>query len=205
MAICTTSWGSAKRISARSGIGLTATIGALRFRASTKLDIIRGELVPVFWPMTKMASACSKSSSTIVPLPTPIAGGNPGWSARGTCSSSPGSCWFRTRARRSSTGTRLRSASSRGVELSLMRAGQGLQVSPDQREGLIPATRNVMVGYRVISHRLGQSTLHLQPIVGLRHQLWTVCSAKNSRVARCLVASHAKAFAPFSQNSSFLV
>ena len=28
-----------------------------------------------------------------------------------------------------------------------------------------------MVGYRVISHRLGQSTLHLQPIVGLRHQL----------------------------------
>ncbi|MNI52933.1 hypothetical protein D3C73_1077450 [compost metagenome] len=77
VAICTTSCGSVKRISARSGIGLTATIGTPRLRASTRLLIIRGELVPVFWPITKIASACSKSSSTMVPLPTPITGGRP--------------------------------------------------------------------------------------------------------------------------------
>ena len=77
VAICTMSCGSAKRISARSGIGFTATIGMPRFRASTRLVIIRGELVPVFWPMTKIASAWSKSSRTTVPLPTPIASGRP--------------------------------------------------------------------------------------------------------------------------------
>ncbi|MNS92648.1 hypothetical protein D3C72_1267910 [compost metagenome] len=31
----------------------------------------------MFWPITKIASACSKSSSTMVPLPTPITGGRP--------------------------------------------------------------------------------------------------------------------------------
>ena len=77
VAICTTSCGSVKRMSARSGIGLTVTIGTPRFRASTRLVIIRGELVPVFWPMTKIASACSKSSMTTVPLPTPMDAGNP--------------------------------------------------------------------------------------------------------------------------------
>ena len=71
------SCGSVKRISARSGIGLTATIGMPRFRASTRSVIIRGELVPLFWPMTKIASAWAKSSSTTVPLPTPIDGGRP--------------------------------------------------------------------------------------------------------------------------------
>jgi hypothetical protein len=33
---------------------------------------MRGWLVPGFWPMTKMASAWSKSSSVTVPLPIPI-------------------------------------------------------------------------------------------------------------------------------------
>ncbi|MNJ51328.1 hypothetical protein D3C77_466280 [compost metagenome] len=32
---------------------------------------MRGWLVPGFWPQTKMASACSKSSNVTVPLPTP--------------------------------------------------------------------------------------------------------------------------------------
>ncbi len=71
------SCGSVKRISARSGIGLTATIGAPRFRASTRLLIMRGELVPVFCPRMKMASVCSKSSMTTVPLPIPIESGRP--------------------------------------------------------------------------------------------------------------------------------
>ena len=39
--------------------------------------IIRGLLVPGFWPRMKIASACSKSSSTTVPLPIPIDSGRP--------------------------------------------------------------------------------------------------------------------------------
>ena len=35
---------------------------------------MRGWLVPGFWPKMKIASACSKSSSVTVPLPTPICG-----------------------------------------------------------------------------------------------------------------------------------
>ena len=33
---------------------------------------MRGWLVPGFWPKMKIASACSKSASDTVPLPTPI-------------------------------------------------------------------------------------------------------------------------------------
>lgn len=77
VAIWTTSCGSAKRIRARSGMGLMVTMGTPRLRASTRLVIMRGLLVPVFWPMTKIASACSKSAMTTVPLPMPMAGCRP--------------------------------------------------------------------------------------------------------------------------------
>ena len=33
---------------------------------------MRGWLLPGFWPITKIASACSKSRSVTVPLPTPM-------------------------------------------------------------------------------------------------------------------------------------
>ena len=48
--------------------------GATRLCSSV---IMRGLLVPGFWPMMKIASACSKSSSSTVPLPTPILSGRP--------------------------------------------------------------------------------------------------------------------------------
>ncbi len=57
-----------------------------------------------------------------------------------------------------------------GVELGLVRAVQRLQVAADQREGIVPAARHVVVGGCVVAHRLGQPALHLQPVVGLRHQ-----------------------------------
>ena len=89
---------------------------ALRFRASTRLDIIRGELVPVFWPKLLVPNSRTKIEY------------------RNAASRRPPRC--RTQPHAGWTGP----------------------VSPDQREGFIPATRNVMVGYRVILHRLGQST-----------------------------------------------
>ena len=39
---------------------------------------MRGWQVPGFWPMTKMASACAKSSMRTVALPKPIDFGEPG-------------------------------------------------------------------------------------------------------------------------------
>ncbi|KAG1251285.1 hypothetical protein G6F68_012349 [Rhizopus microsporus] len=58
-----------------------------------------------------------------------------------------------------------------GIELGLVRAVQRLQVAADQREGIVPAARHIVIGGRVVAHRLGQPALHLQPVVGLRHQL----------------------------------
>ena len=49
-----------------------ATICAPRRRAACSTVSMRGWLVPGFWPMMKMASAFSKSSSCTAPLPMPI-------------------------------------------------------------------------------------------------------------------------------------
>ena len=70
-------WGSAKRSSPRSRSGLKLTICAPRLCASRSSPSMRGWLVPGFWPKMKIASACSKSSSVTVPLPTPICGRMP--------------------------------------------------------------------------------------------------------------------------------
>src|SRR5258708_1314711 len=66
------SWGCLKRVSPVSGSGLMCTIlQPRRFACSSEVSI-RGWFVPGFWPMTKIASARSKSSSVTVPLPKPI-------------------------------------------------------------------------------------------------------------------------------------
>ena len=69
--------GAANRSSARSRSGLIATIGTPRRDALRSEVIIRGLLVPGFWPMTKIASVASKSSSRTVPLPMPMLSGRP--------------------------------------------------------------------------------------------------------------------------------
>ena len=48
------------------------TIVAPRCAASRSVVSMRGWFVPGFWPITKIRSQCSKSSSETVPLPTPI-------------------------------------------------------------------------------------------------------------------------------------
>ncbi|MNX89235.1 hypothetical protein D3C86_1212420 [compost metagenome] len=60
-----------KRSRPRSLSGLMHTTCAPRFTASRSGSSMRGWLVPGFWPQTKIASACSKSSKVTVPLPTP--------------------------------------------------------------------------------------------------------------------------------------
>ncbi|MCY1559417.1 hypothetical protein D9M68_964570 [compost metagenome] len=67
MACC----GCWKRSRPRSFRGLKQTTWAPRFTASRSGSSIRGWLVPGFWPSTKIASACSKSSKVTLPLPIP--------------------------------------------------------------------------------------------------------------------------------------
>ncbi|MNC49018.1 hypothetical protein D3C75_981670 [compost metagenome] len=64
-------WGLAKRSSATSLRLLKVTIWQPWRAAWRRAFIMRGWLVPGFWPNTKIALATSKSSSTTVPLPTP--------------------------------------------------------------------------------------------------------------------------------------
>ena len=62
-----------KLIRPASGSGFTATMTAPFCLATSRVDSIRGWLVPGFWPITTISSACSRSSSETLPLPTPIA------------------------------------------------------------------------------------------------------------------------------------
>jgi hypothetical protein len=72
-----TSWGCLKRTMPGSSSGLMDTMRAPRRAAACSAVSIRGWLVPGFWPMTKMKSAWSKSSSVTVPLPTPMTSSRP--------------------------------------------------------------------------------------------------------------------------------
>jgi hypothetical protein len=69
--------GAANRSRARSRNGLIATIGTPRREAFRSDAIILGLLVPGFWPITKIASVASKSSSSTVPFPIPMLIGSP--------------------------------------------------------------------------------------------------------------------------------
>ena len=142
-----------------------------RFRASTRLVIIRGELVPVFWPMTKIASAWSKSSRTTVPLPTPDR----------RRQAAAGRFVAHVGAIREIVGAELAhedriqergfvGGAPGGVELRLVRAVQRAQALADQRERLVPAARHVVVAGRVVAHRLGETALHFQPVIRLLHE-----------------------------------
>jgi hypothetical protein len=51
--------------------GVDAMMAQPRRAACWRVVSMRGWLVPGFWPMTKIASARSKSSRLTVPLPTP--------------------------------------------------------------------------------------------------------------------------------------
>ncbi len=59
----------------------------------------------------------------------------------------------------------------RGVELHLVRAGKPLEGVGNQGKGIIPAYRLVVIGRRVVAHRLGQPPLILEPVVALGGQL----------------------------------
>ncbi|MNE44887.1 hypothetical protein D3C80_1391420 [compost metagenome] len=60
-----------KRSRPRSLSGFRQITWAPRLTASRSGSSMRGWLVPGFWPMTKIASASSRSWNTTVPLPTP--------------------------------------------------------------------------------------------------------------------------------------
>lgn len=60
---------------------------------------------------------------------------------------------------------------ARGVELHLVRAIQPLEGVGNQDEGVVPAYRLVVIGRRVVAHRLGQPPLILEPVVALGGQL----------------------------------
>lgn len=59
----------------------------------------------------------------------------------------------------------------RGVELHLVRTIQTLEGIGNQGEGIVPAYRLVVIGCRVVAHRLGQPPLILEPVVALGRQL----------------------------------
>lgn len=69
--------GSEKRSRPRSLSGLIETMAAPRLAASRSSPSMRGWLVAGFWPKIISRSACSKSSSVTVPLPTPTVAGSP--------------------------------------------------------------------------------------------------------------------------------
>jgi hypothetical protein len=64
--------GSLNRIKPASGSGLTAMILAPLAFAFSRIDSIRGWLVPGFWPAIRMQSACATSSTVTEPLPMPM-------------------------------------------------------------------------------------------------------------------------------------
>ncbi len=57
------------------------------------------------------------------------------------------------------------------VEGCLVRAGQAVQVSRDQRERIIPGDRPIAVAGRVITHRFGETPLVFEPVIALLTQL----------------------------------
>ncbi|MCY1211970.1 hypothetical protein D9M72_236940 [compost metagenome] len=74
----------------------------------------------------------------------------------------------------------------RRIEYGLVRVRQRAQVAPDQRKGLVPGDRTVLVGLRVIDHGVRQPPVLLQLIIRLRHQ-------RRHRVLRKELWGHAHA------------
>ncbi len=66
------SCGTIVRVAAASISGLICTTAAPRFVASARYVSIRGALVAAFTPNRKIASACSQSWMSTVPLLVPI-------------------------------------------------------------------------------------------------------------------------------------
>ena len=61
--------------------------------------------------------------------------------------------------------------------------GQRIEMTPDDREGFIPADRDVMIRRRVVGHRVGQTPNHLQLIVAPSRKLRNAVSRKKFRRA----------------------
>src|SRR6516164_1092593 len=59
---------------------------------------------------------------------------------------------------------------SGGVELGLIGVVEGVELVANHGERLIPTDRHVMVGPGIVAHRLGQTSLLLQPIVAFQLQ-----------------------------------
>ncbi len=59
---------------------------------------------------------------------------------------------------------------ARGIEGGLIRIGQRPQVVPDQRKGLVPRDRTVLVGLWVVDHGVRQPSVLFQLEIRLRHQ-----------------------------------
>ena len=62
---------------------------------------------------------------------------------------------------------RLVRGASGGVELSLVRVVEGIELAADDGERLIPTGRHIMVGREVVAHRFGQTPLQLEPMITL--------------------------------------
>jgi hypothetical protein len=63
--------------------------------------------------------------------------------------------------------TRLWPKTPRSVELDLVRVFERAEFTADQREGVRPLDRNVLVARLVINHWMGETALLLEPIVRL--------------------------------------
>ena len=123
---------------------------------------------------------------------------------RGTCSSSRGSCWCRRRRHEQLIEERrLVGGAARGVELRLVGMVERAAARRRSARRPRPSDRHEAVGGRrrrpsdAVSRPASSSAWSLQP-----QSSATVCAAKNSGVARLVVASQVTALAPFSQNSN---
>ncbi len=70
----------------------------------------------------------------------------------------------------------------RGIELSLVRVGELVQLASDQGEGGIPADGQVTVAGPVVDHRFGQAPLVLQPVIALLQQRGNAVTGEEGRI-----------------------
>ena len=156
----------------RSWSGLIATISAPRRRASSSVVSMRGWFVPGFCPITKIASAFSKSASCTLPLPTPT-----------TCAERDAA---RLVAHVRAVGEVVRAEhapeelieerglvarAARGVEDRAVGIGEGGEALARDPERVVPRDRLVAVGALAPDHRVGEPPLRLEPVVGSAAQL----------------------------------
>ena len=177
-----TSCGCLKFVIPASGSGLMwISLQPLRFARSRAVSI-RGWLVPGFCPITKIAWARSKSSRVTVPFPAPIVSDNAD-SARfvthvGTVRKVVGAKLSHEELIEKRS---LVAGSSRRVENCFIRMIQRIQFGGDKRKRGFPTNGFVMSGTTRQNHRMRNSSLRAQPVIGF---VCKVCKTPVSKEVR---------------------